>query len=202
MPMEYKKGIESMPERWKVVLGFFLLFLAGVFAYKMSENKVETMTVFKKVQPPDSQTTSAAPGYTSSRGQGGPFIGDRNYPADIGESSSDSPAWCTKLDRRDSYERTSVAGDQCRPGTKKIGFSCYAPCGDGWKEHPEFPETCHRCKDYSETCDFLGMLVQNKQRVGTAVHCRKGYEKFGGLCYPPCKEGYKAEGNLCIKCMR
>jgi hypothetical protein len=107
---------------------------------------------------------------------------------------------CVELDRSVKKERTSYIPTECRPGEEKVGFICYKSCPEKWTAHPEFPDSCRRCRDFSETCDFLDMIVQKRTRTGTAVYCKPGDEKVGGLCYSPCPPGYQAESNMCIKC--
>lgn len=192
-------GLESKRNNWMVMAGLVFIAIAFFFMYQMSENGKEQMIAYRRITPPHSHTTTPAPGYTSNMNKG-PFLGNKGYLSSMAESPRDAPPSCTELDRNDTYERIGIAGDQCMPGTEKIGFACFSMCDNGWKQHPQFPQTCMRCKDYSDSCDFLDMINTNKQRVGTAVHCKPGTEKWGGLCYPSCKPGYKAEGNICIRC--
>lgn len=108
---------------------------------------------------------------------------------------------CSSVDRTASKERPSSAPHECGVGQQRVGFLCYTACPDTWSSHPEFPEMCYRCKDEMGECKASDMIVQKRSRVGTAVACKPGEEKLGGLCYQPCPAGYRAESNLCLKCL-
>lgn len=164
-----------------VVVVLLVLFLYPESPLNMAEN----MNV-KNI--PYSETTAPAPGFSSDHNVG-PFNVDNSVTKG-----------CLNVDRRDQVDRKHEFPLECKPGEEKIGFICYNKCPDKWKMHPDFPDTCQRCKDYSDSCDFLDMIVQKRTRTGTAVECKPGTEKIGGLCYFPCPGGYKSEGSYCLRC--
>lgn len=167
-----------------VGLAIALAYMGTTNPTKKEATTAHTMYPEPEIMIPHSDTTTPAPGYTSNK------------------SLSSTPQYiCKQVDRRTFKERKSMAPDQCRPGEEKIGFACYTSCDDKWKSSPDFPDTCQRCKDYSETCEFLDTIVRKRTRTGTAVYCRQGWDKYGGLCYEQCPKGYKAEANLCFKCI-
>jgi hypothetical protein len=170
-----------------IMIGFAIgLF---IYLYYISHwQKNEFMMVSS--EPDHINTTTAAPGYT-------PDLNEPPYDPDAQISSHQ----CLTLDRENKTERKSSIPDKCRPGEEKVGFICYSKCPDKWSPHHEFPDACQRCRDYSDSCDFLDLLVQKRTRTGTAVYCTEGQEKIGGLCYEPCPIGYKSESNLCFKCL-
>ena len=169
------------------MIGFIVSFF-GVLYYMSHSQKTESLMVSS--EPDDIDTTTPAPGYTP----------DLNEPPYDPDGSTPSHQ-CITLDRENKTERKSSIPDKCRPGEEKVGFICYSKCPDKWSPHHEFPDACQRCRDYSDSCEFLDLLVQKRTRTGTAVHCPAGLEKIGGLCYEPCPVGYKAESNLCLKCL-
>lgn len=180
-----------------ILVGFF--FVALVYAMTIMTTPTTQQASSEKiklypdpVQPPHSNTTTPAPGYTSNGGNSG----NNNYYY----KTETLPIGCTSLDRSNTKHRQSEAPDQCRPGEDKIGFSCFTRCPEKSKSHPEFPDTCTRCRDFSDSCEFMDMIVHKRTKTGTAVFCKPGYEKLGGLCFSRCPKGYFAESDLCIKC--
>lgn len=167
----------------------FYVVIFGVIGYFIYTSLQPVEMMMASSEPEHTDTTSAAPGYSP----------DLNEPP-FNPDGTVTPSMCTELDRTVFTERKSSMPDQCLPGQDKIGFLCYDKCPDKWSPHNEFPDSCGRCKDYSDSCDFINMLVQKRTRVGSAVYCKPGLEKVGGLCYEPCPSGYKGESNLCIKC--
>lgn len=151
---------------------------------------VEAMAV--PSTPEHVNTTTPAPGFT-------PDLNEPPYNPD--GTMSPSSSQCTTVDRNSKIERKSSIPDQCRPGEEKVGFICYSKCPEKWTPHHSFPDACQRCRDYSDSCEFMDLLVKKRTRTGTAVLCPEGLEKIGGLCYEPCPSGYKAENNLCFKCL-
>jgi hypothetical protein len=147
----------------------------------INQKQQELYNLYRKPENPipHTNTTTPAPGYTSDLAPG-----------------------CSRMDRNDTKKRALEVPDKCPEGEDKIGFICYTKCPEKWKAHPEFPDTCQRCKDYSDSCEFMDMIIQKRVRTGTAVSCRPGWDKYGGLCYAACPSGYLPEADLCIRCIK
>lgn len=182
------------------------IMLAGVlalafFVYRMTvinkEQQNAYLQTFGRDRPtpeaviPHSQTTLPAQGYTANLNE--PPYNWKGYvpPHESGHKCS------VILDRQ---ERMGVVPMECPPGTDKIGFMCYSKCPDGMSAHPNFPDQCQRCRDFSSSCEFLDMIHQKRQAIGPATECPANHQRFGGLCFPPCPAGYTPNGNICLKC--
>lgn len=181
-----------------VVIAAILFAAAFLATTLLSENMQGSSLYPNSEPPPNSNTTTAAPGYTSNY-LAAPFNNKGPYPPTPGADDINTIG-CTALIRSDTRERASEVPLECKQGQEKIGLLCYTSCPEKWKPHMEFPDTCYRCKDYSDSCDFIDMIVHKRTRVGTATECKPGLAKYGGLCFHPCPQGYKPEGNLCIRC--
>lgn len=140
---------------------------------------------------PHSQTTLPAPGYTANL-KAPPY----NQPGYAPPPESEAKCRVTLSMK----ERKGIVPNECPPGQERVGFICYVACPDGMKAHPDFPNQCQRCKDFSDACDFMDMIMQKRQATGPATGCPPGYDRYNGLCYEPCPAGRVPNGNLCLEC--
>ena len=195
---QQERSNEGLFSSTNVAVAGVIIAFAMFFIY-INQNSVELMeageTYSRSASIPHTNTTTPAPGYSPNMDS--PPFNDSGYRKPGGQPTE---GLCLQLDRTKQKERESYIPNMCRPGEEKVGFICYKKCSDKWHTHPDFPDTCRRCRDYSSSCDFLDMIVQKRTRTGTAVHCQPGHDKVGGLCFKPCPRGYKAESNMCIKC--
>lgn len=142
---------------------------------------------------PNSQTTMAAAGYTPNLGEP-PFSQTGYIP------KPEPNGTCTKGTLK-MRQRPSVVPSECPPGEEKIGMLCYVKCPDSMQASQAFPNQCERCKDFSQTCDYLNMIYQNRQVSGPAVNCPAGYDRYAGLCFEACAPNEVPNGNFCLTCV-